>query len=93
MRDLAKAKSTDSYSAAEKGNLKWEPKFTVHGFRFVELSGFPDGVTPQKDWGTGVVLHTVMTKTGTFEPSHEKLNQLQSNITWGQRGNFLDIPR
>ena len=91
-KNYRKAKSTDSYTAAEKGNLKWEPKFTFHGFRFVELSGFPDGVTPQKDWVTGVVLHTVMTKTGTFESSHAKLNQLQSNITWGQRGNFLDIP-
>ena len=41
---------------------------------------------------TGIVLHTELDKIGTFESSHEKLNQLQRNITWGQRGNFLDIP-
>jgi len=86
------AKSTDSYTAAKDGKIQWEPKFTFHGFRFVELSGVPSGVTPQKDWVTGVVLHTDMTRIGVFESSHAKLNQLQSNITWGQRGNFLDIP-
>lgn len=86
------AKSTNSYTAAETGTVQWEPKFTFHGFRFVELTGLPSGVTPDKDWVTGVVLHTEMEKIGTFDSSHAKLNQLQSNITWGQRGNFLDIP-
>lgn len=86
------AKSTDFYTAAENGNVEWEPKFTFHGFRYVELSGLPEGVTPQKDWLTGVVLHSDLTKTGSFETSHAKLNHLQRNITWGQRGNFLDIP-
>jgi alpha-L-rhamnosidase len=86
------AKSTDSYTAAETGTIQWEPKFTFHGFRYVELSGFPSGVKPEKQWVTGIVLHTEMDKIGTFESSHEKLNQLQHNITWGQRGNFLDIP-
>lgn len=91
-KNYRKAKSTDSYTAAKKGNLQWEPQFTFHGFRYVELSGFPSGVKPEKDWVTGIVLHTEMTRSGTFECSHAKLNQLQSNITWGQRGNFLDIP-
>jgi alpha-L-rhamnosidase len=86
------AKSTDSYTAAKTETVRWEPKFTFHGFRYVELSGFPEGVKPEKDWVTGVVLHTEMTRIGTFECSHAKLNQLQRNITWGQRGNFLDIP-
>lgn len=86
------AKSTDFYTAAETGTVEWEPKFTFHGFRYVELSGLPEGVTPQKDWLTGVVLHSDLARTGSFETSHAKLNQLQSNIIWGQRGNFLDIP-
>ena len=86
------AKSTDSYTAAETGAIEWEPKFTFHGFQFVELSGLPAGVKPEKDWVTGVVLYSNLPQIGTFDSSHTKLNRLQSNIVWGQRGNFLDIP-
>jgi len=86
------AKSTDTYTAAETETIEWEPHFTFHGFRYVELTGLPQDATPQKDWVTGVVLHSDLRQTGTFTSSHAKLNQLQSNITWGQRGNFVDIP-
>jgi alpha-L-rhamnosidase len=86
------AKTIDYYTAAKTGTITWKPTFTFHGFRYVELSGLPKGVTPQTDWVTGEVLHSDLRKIGTFESSHEKLNQLQRNITWGQRGNFLDIP-
>ena len=86
------AKSTDTYTAAETGVIEWRPHFTFHGFRYVELSGLPAGVRPQKDWVTGVVLHSDLTRIGKFESSHTKLNQLQSNIAWGWRGNALDIP-
>lgn len=86
------AKSTDSYTAAENGTVEWEPTFTFHGFRYVELSGLPKGAQPKKGWVTGVVLHSDLQRIGSFESSHAKLNQLQSNIVWGQRGNFLDIP-
>lgn len=87
-----KAKSTDYYTAAEDGQVTWEPHFTFHGFRYVELSGLPDGAQPELDWVTGVVLHSDLPRTGHFDSSHKKLNQLQSNIVWGQRGNFVDIP-
>ena len=86
------AKSTDFYTAAKTGTIEWEPVFTFHGFRYVELSGLPDGAKPRKNWVEGVVLHSDLPRIGTFISSHEKLNQLQRNITWGQRGNFLDIP-
>ena len=86
------AKSTDSYIAAKTGTIEWQPAFTFHGFRYVELSGLPKDVKPLKDWVTGLVLHSDLTRIGSFESSHAKLNQLQSNIVWGQRGNFLDIP-
>lgn len=86
------AKSTDTYTAAQSGTIEWEPTFTFHGFRYVELSGLPADSNPKKNWVTGVVLHTDMRKMGTFESSHSLLNQLHSNIVWGQRGNFLDIP-
>lgn len=86
------ARSTDSYVAAETGVVTWEPTFTFHGFRYVELSGLPGDATPEKAWVTGVVLHSDLPQTGTFASSHARLNRLQSNIVWGQRGNFLDIP-
>jgi alpha-L-rhamnosidase len=86
------AKSADTYTAAKSGRIVWEPTFTFHGFRYVELSGLPKGARPEKGLVEGVVLHSDLPQTGTFESSHGKLNQLQSNIVWGQRGNFLDIP-
>lgn len=86
------AKSTDTYTAAETGTMEWEPRFTFHGFRYVEVSGLPAGAKPQADWVTGIVLHSALTPIGQFTSSHAKLNRLQSNIVWGLRGNFLDIP-
>jgi len=86
------AKSTDYYTGAENGTVTWHPSFTFHGFRYVELSGFPAGIRPEKSWVTGHVLHSDFSRSGHFTSSHDKLNQLQKNITWGQRGNYLDIP-
>jgi alpha-L-rhamnosidase len=86
------AESTDTYTAAATGTVEWEPHFTFHGFRYVELSGLPEGFRPQKDWVIGVVLYSDLRQIGKFESSHAKLNRLQSNIVWGQRGNFVDIP-
>ncbi|MGB0744446.1 MAG: family 78 glycoside hydrolase catalytic domain [Opitutales bacterium] len=80
------------YIPNQSGTIDWEPTFTFHGFRYVELSGLPKGVRPTKDWVEGVVLHSDLRRIGSFESSHAKLNRLQENITWGQRGNFLEIP-
>ncbi len=86
------AQSTDYYTASEDGVIEWMPKFTFHGFQYVELSGFDASKTPSKDWVTGLVQYSDFEENGTFTSSHEKLNQLQSNIVWGLRGNFFDIP-
>ena len=86
------AHSTDYYIAAKDGEITYMPKFTFHGFRFVELSGFDTSKEPSKDWVTGMVQYSDFDDNGIFTSSHEKLNQLQSNIVWGLRGNFLDIP-
>ncbi len=86
------AKSTDTYIAAANGTAEWHPLFTFHGFRYVELSGFPKGTRPEPGWVTGAVLHSDFGWAGKFDSSHEMLNQLQSNIRWGLRGNFLDVP-
>ena len=68
----------------------WEPRFTFHGFRYAELTGYPGEVSA--DTLTGVVLRSEMPQTGHFECSSDIVNQLQHNILWGQKGNFLDVP-
>lgn len=91
-KNYRSAHSTDYYIAAKDGNISYKPKFTFHGFRYVELSGFDASKDPSKDWVTGIVQYSDFEDNGTFTSSHDKLNQLQSNIVWGLRGNFLDIP-
>jgi len=86
------AVSTDFYIPAKEGKIEWQPGFTFHGFRYVELSGFDDSYTPEKSWVTGLAQYTDFDFSGSFSSSHNKLNQLQSNIEWGLRSNFLDIP-
>ena len=86
------AASTNYYTASKDGVIEWMPKFTFHGFRYVELSGFDTDKKASKDWVTGLVQYSNFEENGTFTSSHEKLNQLQSNIVWGLRGNFFDIP-
>ncbi|SEQ78678.1 alpha-L-rhamnosidase [Hyunsoonleella jejuensis] len=86
------AQSTNYYTASKDGVIEWMPKFTFHGFQYVELSGYDTSKTPSKEWVTGLVQYSDFEENGTFTSSHEKLNQLQSNIVWGLRGNFFDIP-
>ena len=86
------AQSTNYYTASKDGVIEWMPKFTFHGFQYVELSGYDTSKTPSNDWVTGLVQYSDFEENGTFTSSHEKLNQLQSNIVWGLRGNFFDIP-
>ncbi len=85
---LRQAKSEDTYicNGEEQTFL---PHFTFHGFRYICVEGL-DSLTPEQF--TACVMHSDMEKTGNFHCSNGKVNQLQSNIAWGQRGNFLDIP-
>ncbi|MPZ96185.1 MAG: Bacterial alpha-L-rhamnosidase [Propionibacteriales bacterium] len=88
--NLRSAKATDHYVAKGDRQETFDPAFTFHGFRYVEVTGYPG--TPAKDAVTGKVIHTDTPVTGSLETSSEMLNQLQSNITWSQRGNFLSVP-
>jgi alpha-L-rhamnosidase len=88
--NLRSARQTDHYTLRGSGEEIYEPRFTFHGFRYVELSGFAG--TPDRNMITGIVLHTDLQPTGTFTCSNPLLNQLQHNITWGQKGNFVDVP-
>jgi alpha-L-rhamnosidase len=88
--NLRAAKCQLTYTLAGSGDETYEPRFTFMGFRYVEVSGFPGTLT--MDNLTGVVVHSDMMKTGSFECSNPLINQLQHNIQWGQKGNFVDVP-
>jgi alpha-L-rhamnosidase len=68
----------------------FEPRFTFQGFQFIAVEGFPG--EPTQDNFTGIVVHSDMPMTGSFECSNPMINQLQHNIVWGQKGNFVDVP-
>lgn len=88
--NLRGARATDTYTCRGGGDSEiWEPYFTFHGFRYLEVIGF--GARDALE-ATGIVLHSQMKQTGFFHCSNPLLNQLQSNILWGQKSNFLDVP-
>jgi len=88
--NLRAAKQTITYTCRGEGEEIFEPHFSFQGFRFVELSGFPG--KPDIDCLTGIVIHSDMPPTGDFVCSDDLINQLQHNIQWGLKGNFLDVP-
>ncbi|MFE4496846.1 alpha-L-rhamnosidase [Streptomyces niveus] len=88
--NLRTARATDTYTLRGGGEETFEPRFTFHGFRYVEVTGFPG--TPRASAVTGRVMHTSAPFTFEFVSDVPMLNQLHSNISWGQRGNFLSIP-
>ena len=69
---------------------KYKPPYNFYGFRYICLEGFSDEIKPENF--TAIVVHSEMKRTGHFECSDERINKLFSNIVWGQRGNFLDVP-
>jgi alpha-L-rhamnosidase len=89
-RNLRLAFSTDHYTCKGAGLEIWQPRFTFHGFRYVELSGL--AAQPLPDAVTGVVLSSDTARTGKFSCSDARLNQLEANIQWTQRANFLSVP-
>jgi alpha-L-rhamnosidase len=88
--NLRVAKCMITYTLAGTGEEIYEPRFTFMGFRFVEVSGFPGELTT--DNLAGIVVHSDMAVTGSYECSNPLINKLQHNIQWGQKGNFVDVP-
>jgi alpha-L-rhamnosidase len=88
--NLRNAQQTDSYTLRGGNDEVYEPHFTFHGFRYVKVHGFPGTLTPEAV--TGIVVHSDMPRTGSFESSDAMLNQLYHNIVWGQKGNFVGVP-
>ncbi|MDP9229945.1 MAG: glycoside hydrolase family 78 protein [Bacteroidota bacterium] len=88
--NLRAAKARDIYVLKGGEEEIFEPHFTWHGFQFVKIEGYPGDLKPENF--TAVALYSDMTPTGSFSSSHPLINQLQHNIEWGQKGNFIDVP-
>jgi alpha-L-rhamnosidase len=88
VRPLRTAKATDSYTLrGDAGGEEWEPEFTVHGFRYAEVTGDHDDLA-----AVAVAYHSDLERTGRFSCSDELLTRLHGNVVWGMRGNFVDVP-
>lgn len=89
--NLRSALATDTYilKGGESAQV-FEPRFTYHGFRFVEMTGYPG--KPVLQALEGLVVHDAMEKVADFTSSSSLLNQLHKNIYWGVRGNYRSIP-
>ncbi|WP_051393392.1 alpha-L-rhamnosidase [Glycomyces arizonensis] len=84
-RSLRSVAATDRYRMRGDGPEEWEPRFTVHGFRYAEIEG-------PFETATAVAVHSDMPRTGWFEASNELLNRLHANTVWSMRGNFVGLP-
>lgn len=99
-RPLRTAKCTDELILSSEEALNgWSPKFTFHGFRYVEISGWEEdsGLSPMLSADTldnlsAVVIHTDLERTGHFSCSNALINKLHDNTIWSMRGNFVSIP-
>jgi alpha-L-rhamnosidase len=89
-RPLRLAAATDTIVLDGLGERRWEPRFTIHGFRYAEISGWPGELRPGAV--TARVYHTDLERTGWFESSDPLVNRLHENVLWSMRGNFVDIP-
>jgi alpha-L-rhamnosidase len=88
--NLRSAKQKVEYIFKDNKEAVYEPYFTFQGFRYIKIENFPGEIN--KENITAVVIHSDMEQTGHFECSDSLVNKLQSNIRWGQKGNFLDVP-
>jgi alpha-L-rhamnosidase len=90
LENIRSALVTDIYTMKGEGSETWEPSFVYHGFRYVEVTGYPG--TPTLDDFQGKIVYDEMQTTGTFESSNKLLNQIFKNAYWGIRGNYKGMP-
>lgn len=88
--NLRSARALDTYICRGNGEEVWEPRFTFHGFQYVEIRGLTSPPTPSTI--TGIAVSSDTPPAGSFECSDPMVNRLASNILWTQRANFIDIP-
>jgi alpha-L-rhamnosidase len=90
MANLRGAQVTDTYILKGHGEEVWEPRFTSHGFRYVELTGFPGN--PDLNSIEGRVVNDDLPTAGEFECSNELINKIYNAVVWGVRGNYRSVP-
>lgn len=90
MANLRGAQVTDRYTLRGVGKEVWEPRFTYHGFRYVEVTGLPGIATLAAL--EGCVVQDDLARAGEFNCSNELLNQIYANVFWGTRGNYRSMP-
>jgi alpha-L-rhamnosidase len=88
--NLRTAKATDHFILSGKGVEDYQPQFTFHGFRYAEITGLH--TKPDQETLKAVAIHTDAPFTTTLETGSPMVNQLWSNILWGQRSNFVGVP-
>ena len=88
--NLRAADQKATYILNGQPDQKFEPHFTFMGFRYVKVTQFPGEIKPE--YFIATALYSDMEPTGEFSCSDPLINQLQHNIQWGQKGNFLDVP-
>jgi len=88
--NLRTAKATDHFILSGIGTEEFTPQFTFHGFRYMEITGLP--AAPAMNSVSAEVIHTDAPFTARLETGSPMVNQLWSNILWGQRSNFVGIP-
>lgn len=88
--NLRAARAQNIYILNGKDDDIFEPHFTFQGFRYIKIEGLK--TEPNLNDFTAVAMYSSMKPTGDFTCSDSLLNQLQHNIQWGQKGNFLDVP-
>ncbi|MGY1812352.1 family 78 glycoside hydrolase catalytic domain [Blastococcus sp. SYSU D00820] len=89
-RQLREAVSVDRYTLAGEGEEVWEPRFTFHGFRYLQVDDWPGELDPADV--TAVVCASDLAPTAVFTSSSHLLDRLHENVVWSMRGNFLSIP-
>ncbi|PRY45541.1 alpha-L-rhamnosidase [Spirosoma oryzae] len=88
--NLRSALQTDTYVLKGEGTEVWEPRFTYHGFRYVEITGLT--TPPTVAQFDGCVIYDEMAHSGTFSSSNPVLNQIVTNADWGIKGNYRGMP-
>ncbi|MBC8096719.1 MAG: family 78 glycoside hydrolase catalytic domain, partial [Akkermansiaceae bacterium] len=88
--NLRSAAATDTYICKGGGVEIWEPRFTYHGFQYLEVQGLAQA--PTTNTFTGVVVHSDLPKAGSFQCSNDQINRIWTNMLWTMRANYFDIP-